>query len=93
MLPLPPSMVDTLAVAQQLAAGGVDRNQAEVIAKAIHNGLEQGDHVTSDQFRAGLAVHSRRPAPWRWRYRFWRRAAAGDVFTWGILFVPATTPR
>ena len=27
----------------------------EVIAKAIHNGLEQGDHVTSDQFRAGLA--------------------------------------
>ena len=48
-------MFDTLAVAQQLAAGGVDRNQAEVIAKAIHNGLEQGNHVTSDQFRAGLA--------------------------------------
>ena len=47
-------MFDTLAVAQQLAAGGVDRDQAEVIAKAIHDGLEQGDHVTSDQFRAGL---------------------------------------
>ena len=28
-------MFDTLAVAQQLAAGGVDRDQAEVIAKAI----------------------------------------------------------
>ena len=43
-------MFDTLAVAQQLAAGGVDRDQAEVIAKAIHD-----DHVISDQFRAGFA--------------------------------------
>ena len=51
-----PPVFDTLAVAQQLAAGGVDRDQAEVIAKAIHDGrLEQGDHVTSDQFRAGFA--------------------------------------
>ena len=48
-------MFDTLAVAQQLAAGGIDRAPAEIIAKAIHDGLEQGDHVTSDQFRAGLA--------------------------------------
>ena len=48
-------MFDTLAVAQQLAAGGVDRDQAEVIATAIHDGLEQGNHVTSDQFKAGLA--------------------------------------
>ena len=32
-----------------------ERDQAEVIAKAIHDGLEQGDHVTSDQFRAALA--------------------------------------
>ena len=48
-------MFDTLAVAQQLAAGGVARDQAEVIAKAIHDGLEQGNHVTADQFKAGLA--------------------------------------
>ena len=32
-------MFDTLAVAQQLAVGGVDRDQAEVIAKASHDGL------------------------------------------------------
>ena len=32
-----------------------DHDQAEVIATAIHDGLEQGDHVTSNQFRAGLA--------------------------------------
>ena len=48
-------MFDTLAIAQQLAAGGVARDQAEVIAKAIHEGVEQGDHVTPDQFKAGLA--------------------------------------
>lgn len=48
-------MFDTLAVAQQLTAGGVARDQAEVIAKAIRDGVEQGDHVTSDQFKAGLA--------------------------------------
>ena len=48
-------MFDTLAVAQQLAAGGVARDQAEVIAHAIRQGVEQGDHVTSDQFKAGLA--------------------------------------
>ena len=48
-------MFDTVAVTQQLAAGGVARDQAEVIATAIHNGLEQGNHVTSDQFKAGLA--------------------------------------
>ena len=48
-------MFDTLAVAQQLAAGGVAREQAEVIAKAIHDGVEPGEHVTADQFRAGSA--------------------------------------
>jgi predicted negative regulator of RcsB-dependent stress response len=48
-------MFDTLAVAQQLAAGGVDRDQAEVIADAIRQGVEQGDHVTSDQFKIGVA--------------------------------------
>ena len=32
-------MFDTLAVAQQFAAGGVARDQAEVIARAIHDGL------------------------------------------------------
>ena len=48
-------MFDTLAVARQLAAGGAARNQAEIVAKAIHNGREHGNHVTSDQPRAGLA--------------------------------------
>ena len=48
-------MFDTLAVAQQLTVGGVARDQAEVIAKAIRDGVKQGDHVTSDHFKAGIA--------------------------------------
>ena len=48
-------MLDTLSVAQELAAGGVDRDQAEVIANAMRKVVEQGDHVTADQFKAGQA--------------------------------------
>ena len=40
-------MFDTLAVA---------RDQAEVIAKALQDGVKQGDHVTLDQFKASLAA-------------------------------------
>ena len=47
-------VLDTLAVARELTAGGVERNEAEVIADAICHAVEQGDHVTSDQFKAGL---------------------------------------
>ena len=48
-------MLDTLSVAQELTAGGIDRDQAEVIANAMWKLAEQGDHVTADQFKAGLA--------------------------------------
>ena len=48
-------MLGTLAVAQRLTAGGVDRDQAEVIADAIRQAVEEGDHVTSAQFNAGIA--------------------------------------
>ena len=48
-------MLDTLAVAREMTAGGIDRDQAEAIANAIRKVAEQGDHVTSDQFKAGQA--------------------------------------
>ena len=48
-------MLDTLSVAQELTAGGIDRDQAEVIANAMRRIAQQGDHVTADQFKAGLA--------------------------------------
>ena len=47
-------VLDTLAGAQELTAGGVERNQAEAIAGAIGHAVEHGDHVTSDQIKAGL---------------------------------------
>jgi hypothetical protein len=48
-------MLDTLSVAQELTAGSIDRDQAEVIANAMRKLAEQGDHVTADQFKADLA--------------------------------------
>ena len=48
-------MLDTLSVARELTAGGIDRDQAEVIANAMRKLAQQGDHVTGDQFKAGLA--------------------------------------
>ena len=48
-------MLDTLSVAHELTAGGIDRDQAEVIANAMRKLAQQGDHVTGDQFKAGLA--------------------------------------
>ena len=47
-------MRDTLDVARQLTDGGVERRQAEVIARAIREGAEQREHVTPDQLKAGL---------------------------------------
>ena len=48
-------MLDTFSVAQEMTAGGIERDQAEVIANAMRKVAEQGDHVTPDQFKAGLA--------------------------------------
>ena len=48
-------MLDTLAVAREMTAGGINRDHAEAIAKAMQHVAEQGDHVTSDQFKAGMA--------------------------------------
>ena len=48
-------MFDSLTVARQLTAGGFDREQAEVLADAIRQAAEHGDHVTGDQFAAGIA--------------------------------------
>ena len=44
---------DTLSAARELEAAGVERRQAEIIAKAIRDG--QGDLVTEDHLDAMLA--------------------------------------
>ncbi len=48
-------MFDSLTIARQLTAGGFDREQADVLADAIRQAAEHGDHVTGDQFAAGIA--------------------------------------
>ena len=48
-------MLDTHAVAQSLTAAEFTPAQADAITAALRSVVEQGDHVTSDQFKAGIA--------------------------------------
>lgn len=49
-------MFDSLTVARQLTDGGFNRGQAGLPADAIRQAAEHGDHVTGDQFAAGIAA-------------------------------------
>ena len=48
-------MLDTHAVAQSLTAVEFTPAQADAVTAALRSVVEQGDHVTSDQFKAGIA--------------------------------------
>ena len=48
-------MLDTHAVARSLTDAEFTPAQADAITNAIRQAAEHGDHVTSDQFTAGLA--------------------------------------
>ena len=48
-------MLDTHAVARSLTAAEFTPAQADAITNAIRLAAEPGDHVTPDQFTAGLA--------------------------------------
>ena len=48
-------MLDTHAVARSLADAEFTPAQADAITNAVRLAAEHGDHVTSDQFAAGLA--------------------------------------
>ena len=48
-------MLDTHAVARSLTDAEFTPAQADAITNAVRQAAEQGDHVTSDQFKAGLA--------------------------------------
>ena len=56
------STFDTLTAARTLEAAGVERSQAEAIAKAIREG--QGDLVTKDHLDAKLADLENRLVKW-----------------------------
>ena len=46
-------MLDTHAVARSLTAADFTPAQADALTDALRLVVEQGDHVTSDQFKAG----------------------------------------
>ena len=48
-------MLDTHAVARSLTAADFTPAQADALTDALRSAFEQGDHVTSDQFKAGQA--------------------------------------
>ncbi|MCY4030377.1 MAG: hypothetical protein OXH75_29205 [Acidobacteria bacterium] len=48
-------MFDTHAVARSLAAADFTPAQADALTDALRLAVEQGDHVTSDQFKTGQA--------------------------------------
>ena len=48
-------MLDTHAVARSLTAVDFTPDQADALTDALRLAAEQGDHVTSDQFKAGQA--------------------------------------
>ena len=48
-------MLDTHAVARSLTAADFTPAQADALTDALREFTEQGDHVTSDQFKAGQA--------------------------------------
>ena len=48
-------MLDTHAVARSLTAADFTPAQADALTDALRDFAERGDHVTSDQFKAGQA--------------------------------------
>ena len=48
-------MLDTHAVARSLTNADFTPTQADAITDAVRLAAEQGDHVTSDQLKVGLA--------------------------------------
>ena len=49
-------MFDSLTIARRLTEAGLNRDQADVMADAIRQAAEHGDHVTPDALRAELAT-------------------------------------
>ena len=48
-------MLDMLESTRALTATGLKPEQAAAITHVVQQAVEQGDHVTPDQFRAGMA--------------------------------------
>ena len=49
-------MFDSLTIARQLTEAGIERTQADVLADAIRQAAEHGEHVTPERLRAEVAT-------------------------------------
>ena len=49
-------MFDSLTIARQLTEAGIERAQADVLADAIRQAAEHGEHVTPETLRAEVAT-------------------------------------
>ena len=49
-------MFDSLTIARQLTEAGIERTQADVLADAIRQAAEHGEHVTPETLRAEVAT-------------------------------------
>ena len=48
-------MLDIIESTRTLTSAGLQSDQAAAIAHVVQQAVEQGDHVTPDQFKTGLA--------------------------------------
>ena len=67
--------LDTLAIARTLIDAGADPKLADAITAAIREAADHGNHVTPDQFKAGLTDMQARIADAETRLT-WRFAGA-----------------
>ncbi len=58
------TMFDTHAITRELTAAGIDPTHADAITNAVRQAAEHGDHVTPDQFNAGIAALETRLIKW-----------------------------
>ena len=49
-------MFDSLTISRQLTEAGIERTQADVLADAIRQAAEHGEHVTPETLRAEVAT-------------------------------------
>ena len=57
-------MLDTLAIVRRLTDAGMHRDHADAIATSMASAAEHADHVSSGEFRAGLAELGNRLLKW-----------------------------
>ena len=83
-------MLDTLTIARNLTDAGADPKLADAMATAMRDATEAGDHVTRDQFKAGLTELEAR-LTWRFAGALLAQTAAMAAIMAGLLRLFSST--